>query len=530
MKIYLTLLWQEELGFSMIDLLIVAFYFLLVLVAAISGKQKKVGTSEEYFLSSRSLKWPSIAFSTIATNIGGYQIMGMMGSAYLYGLAQASLEINAVQGILLASFIFIPYFLRYRVTTITQFIKIRLGNSVALIYSLANILLFSTIIIGAALFWGAYAVDYVFSEYFSLLSEDRLTRILILILILGLFSAVYTYLGGLSAVVRTDIIQFVVLLLGGVIILFTAVHHLGGWSQLYVKTPKMMHLHLPFNHEKLPWTHIFGLFLLNINYWCANQSIVQRSLAAKNLKHAQIGLMVGGLMKYVMAIIIVVPGIALFGILGQNGLSDPDMAFPYLVNNYLPIGAKGIVLCALFASLMSTVDSTFNSLATLWSIDIYKEYLNKKASDHEMIEAGRRAILFSFISGVTIGILLLYLKFSDPDAAFTHTLNELRYYINCGIVVIICAAVFLVAPNHRITFITFLSTIIFQFLFKYFFLDMNYFIRAMWIILLGFTMIYILSKSRIRNSIELFHSGSKEINIMGVVMLISLIFLHIIFH
>ena len=161
---------------------------------------------------------------------------------------------------------------------------------------------------------------------------------------------------------------------------------------------------------------------------------------------------------------------------------------------------------------------------------LVKEYLNKKASDHEMIEAGRRAILFSFISGVTIGILLLYLKFSDPDAAFTHTLNELRYYINCGIVVIICAAVFLVAPNHRITFITFLSTIIFQFLFKYFFLDMNYFIRAMWIILLGFTMIYILSKSRIRNSIELFHSGSKQINIMGVVLLISLIFLHIIFH
>ena len=93
-------------------------------------------------------------------------------------------------------------------------------------------------------------------------------------------------------------------------------------------------------------------------------------MSAKNLKHTQIGLMVGGLMKYVMAIIIVVPGIALFGILGQNGLSDPDMAFPYLVNTYLPIGAKGLVLCALFASLMSTVDSTFNSLATLWSIDI----------------------------------------------------------------------------------------------------------------------------------------------------------------
>ena len=372
----LRLLWLSELGFNMIDLFIVVAYFLLVMIAAISGRQKKELTSEEYFLSSRSLKWPSIAISTIATNVEGYQFLGMMGSAYLYGLAQASLEINAVQGILLASFIFIPYYLRDKIITITQFIKKRLGKNVALIYSLADISLFSTITIGAALFWGAYAADIVFGEYLSLLHKDRLTRITILILLLGLFSAIYTYLGGLSAVVRTDIIQFIVLLSGGMVVLLMAVHHLGGWSQLYIKTPKLMHLHLPSDHEKLPWTHIFGLFLLNINYWCANQSIVQRSLAAKNIRHAQIGLMVGGLMKYVMAVIIVVPGIALFGILGENGLSDPDMSFPYLVNTYLPIGAKGLVLCGLFASLMSTVDSTFNSLATLWSIDIYKEYLN----------------------------------------------------------------------------------------------------------------------------------------------------------
>lgn len=526
----LRLLWLWELGFNMIDLFIVVAYFLLVMIAAISGRQKKELTSEEYFLSSRSLKWPSIAISTIATNVEGYQFLGMMGSAYLYGLAQASLEINAVQGILLASFIFIPYYLRDKIITITQFIKKRLGKNVALIYSLANISLFSTITIGAALFWGAYAADIVFGEYLSLLHKDRLTRITILILLLGLFSAIYTYLGGLSAVVRTDIIQFVVLLSGGMVVLLMAVHHLGGWSQLYIKTPKLMHLHLPSDHEKLPWTHIFGLFLLNINYWCANQSIVQRSLAAKNIRHAQIGLMVGGLMKYVMAVIIVVPGIALFGILGENGLSDPDMSFPYLVNTYLPIGAKGLVLCGLFASLMSTVDSTFNSLATLWSIDVYKEYLNKGASDKQIVEAGRRAILFSFVTGVTVGILLLYIKFSDPNTAFTHTLNEIRYFINCGIVVIICAAVFLVAPNHRITFTTFLGTIIFQFLFISFFPEMNYFVRAMWIILLGFILIYIFSKTNFKNPIELFKSGSKKIKRFGLLMLISLILLHIIFH
>ncbi|MEE3085723.1 MAG: sodium/solute symporter, partial [Bacteroidota bacterium] len=386
----------------MIDFLIVLVYFGLVMLVAIWGKQTKGMTSEEYYLSSRSLRWYSIAFSTIATNIQGYQFLGMMGSAYLYGLAQASLEINAIQGILLASFVFIPYYLKDKIITITQFIKKRLGKRVALLYSLSNILLFSTITIWAALFWGAYAADMVFGEYLSFLHPNRITRITVLIIILGLFSAIYTYFGGLSSVVRTDIVQFLVLLSGGLVVMFMAIHHLGGWSALYTKTPQLMHLHLPWDHEKLPWTHIFGLFLLNINYWCANQSIVQRSLAAKNLKHAQIGLMVGGLMKYLMAMIIVVPGIALVGILGENGLSDPDMSFPYLVNTYLPIGAKGLVLCALFASLMSTVDSTFNSVATLWSVDIYKEYLSKKASDAQMVEAGRRAILFSFVSGVTV--------------------------------------------------------------------------------------------------------------------------------
>ena len=514
----------------MIDLLIVVVYFVMVMLFAISGRQTQEVTSEEYFLSSRNLRWPSIAFSTIATNIQGYQFLGMMGSAYLYGLAQASLEINAIQGILLAAFIFIPYYLKDKIVTITQFIKKRLGKRVALLYSLANIFLFSTITIGAALFWGAYATDLVFGEYLSSIHPDRLTRIMLLILFLGLFSAIYTYFGGLSAVVRTDIIQFVVLLSGGSVVMFMAVHQLGGWSALYTKTPQLMHLHLPSDHEKLPWTHIFGLFLLNINYWCANQSIVQRSLAAKNLKHAQIGLMVGGLMKYLMAVIIVVPGIALMGILGDNGLSDPDMSFPYLVNTFLPWGAKGLVLCALFASLMSTVDSTFNSLATLWSIDIYKEYLHKNASDTQIVEAGRRAILFSFITGATVGILLLYLKFSDPNAAFTHTLNELRYYINCGIVVVICAAVFLVAPQHKVTFAAFLSTLFFQFIFKSFFPEMNYFIRAMWIILIGFSLIVIFSKTGFKSPRVFFQNTSKQIAGIGLIMMVSLILLHIIFH
>ena len=513
----------------MLDLAIVLIYFVVIFFTALAGRAKGDATVEEYFLSSRNLKWYSIALSSIATNINGYQFLGMMGSAYLYGLAQASLEINAVQGILLAAFIFVPLFLREKVITITQYIQKRLGRTVGFFYSGANILMFATITLGAALFWGAYAADLVFDDYLSFISNDRITRITLIIVALGIFSAIYTYLGGLSAVVKTDVIQFSILLLGGLVVLFIAIYHLGGWRQLYVKTPELMHLYLPADHPKLPWIHMFGLFLLNINYWCANQTIMQRSLAAKNLRHAQVGLMAGGVMKYVMAVIIVVPGIALFGILGKNGLAEPDMAFPYLVKNYLPVGVKGIILCALFASLMSTVDSTFNSLATLWSVDIYKGHINKDATDAQMVKAGKNTILVTLITGITMGLVLLYVKFKNPEAAFTHTLNELRYYINCGIVVLICLAALLVTPNKKATLMAFLSTIPLHLMIIYLFPEMNYFVRAMWVILIamGFVMI-VSAKGGFRKWNELIQYDSPNVLKAGGLLLASLILLHII--
>ena len=144
------------------DIGIVIAYFTLIFIVAFRGRLKETKAAEAYFLSNRNLRWYSIAFSTVATNVQGYQFLGMMGSAYLYGLAQASLEINAIQGLLLAAFVFVPVFLKSRVTTISEYIKQRLGERLSLLYSLANIGLFSTITLGAALFWGAYAAELVF--------------------------------------------------------------------------------------------------------------------------------------------------------------------------------------------------------------------------------------------------------------------------------------------------------------------------------------------------------------------------------
>ena len=513
----------------MLDFIIVLFYFFIILAVALRGKVKADSSADEYFLSSRNLPWYSVALSTIATNIQGYQFLGMMGSAYLFGLAQANLEINAVQGILIGAFVFVPLFLRQKITTITQFIAQKLGQRIALFYSIANITLFATVTIGAALFWGAYAADLVFGEQLSVLHPDRIVRIAILILILGVFSAIYTYLGGLSAVVKTDIIQFSVLIIGGIVVCLTAVNQLGGWEQLYIKTPERMHLHLPAEHPTLPWTHLFGLFLLNINYWCANQTVMQRALAAKTVGHAQVGLLAGGLIKYLMAVIIIIPGIALYGVLGDS-LGEPDMAFPYIVNTYLPVGIKGIILCGLFASLMSTVDSTFNSLATLWSTDIYSKYINKKANDQEKIKAGQKAILFSLGTSLIMGLVLLYLKFDDPDSAFTHTLNNLRYYINCGIVVLICSAVILSKPRREIVLFAFIATLPINVSLQIFFPEMNYFVRAFWVIFIGLSITIAGSKGKLNSILGLFEPANRLTRNWGWLLAISLLLLHLIFH
>ena len=513
----------------MLDFIIVLFYFFVIMLVALRGKVKADSSADEYFLSSRNLPWYSVALSTIATNIQGYQFLGMMGSAYLFGLAQANLEINAVQGILIGAFVFVPLFLREKIMTITQFIAKKLGQRIALFYSIANITLFATVTIGAALFWGAYAAELVFGEQLTVLHSNRIVRIAILILILGIFSAIYTYLGGLSAVVKTDIIQFSVLIIGGIVVCFTAVNQLGGWEQIYIKTPERMHLHLPSDHPTLPWTHLFGLFLLNINYWCANQTVMQRALAAKSVAHAQAGLLAGGLIKYLMAIIIIIPGIALYGILGDS-LGEPDMAFPYIVNTYLPVGIKGIILCGLFASLMSTVDSTFNSLATLWSTDIYSKYINKKASDQEKIKAGQKAILFSLGTALIMGMVLLYLKFDDPNSAFTHTLNNLRYYINCGIVVLICSAVILIKPRQEIVLFSFIATLPVNISLQIFLPEMNYFVRAFWVILIGLLLTTLASRGQFNSILSLFRPANNLTRNFGWALAISLILLHIIFH
>jgi len=349
-----------------LDLLIIAAYFVVIMLVGVLSRTNADATAEEYFVSSRRLRWPSIALSTIATNIHAGHFLGIAGSAYLYGLAQANLEINAVFGLLLATFVFVPLYLQLRVMTITQFFAAKFGLQVATAYSVLTMVLYGFLYLGTALFWGAYAVEALFPQYTELIHADPFTRLVIMMVVLGAFSAAYTWLGGLTAVVRTDAIQFVLLVGGGVVLSVLAVDRAGGFGAL--RDTGLMHLHLPADHPRLPWTAIGAMLLLNLNYWGSNQIILQRALAARSLRDAQLGLLAGGVLKYVIAAITVLPAIALASIHGDAPLADPDLAYPTLVNLLLPAGLRGLVLCGLFASLMSSVDSIFNSVSTLWSV------------------------------------------------------------------------------------------------------------------------------------------------------------------
>ena len=518
----------------MIDAVIIISYFVIILAIGLWSRRRAKDVSvNEYFLSSNSLRWPSIAMSTIGTNIHAGHFLGMMGSAYLYGLAQANLEINAIFGILVAAFLFVPLYLKYKVITISQFFERTFGPRVALTYSLLSMVLFATLYVGSTLFWGAYAVNAVFGEQLRFISNDPMIRVAALLVVLGAFSATYTLLGGLTAVVRTDVFQFILLLLGGVMLLFLSVNEVGGWKQLYEKTPHLMHLHLPADHPTLPWTAIFSMLLLNLNYWGCNQVILQRALAAKNLREAQIGLLVGGVLKYVMAAIIILPGVALAGMLIDSPLKDPDQSYIVLIDTLLPTGLRGIILVGLFASLMSSVDSMFNSLATLWSIDVYKRYLNPTANDQTVVRVGKMAIVVCLVTGILFGFLQVYVKYQDPGFAFTHWFNDMSYYIKNGFVVLISAAVFLIKPSPRLVLCALFLSIAISLGLQFAFPGLAYFNRALYTILLTFAFVAVptVAKNGWRISLrDLVRTASPTIGYGALGLGLSLMLVHVLFH
>jgi SSS family solute:Na+ symporter len=234
-----------------------------------------------------------------------------------------------------------------------------------------------------------------------------------------------------------------------------------------------------------------------------------------------------------MVLIIIIPGIAMAGILRDEPLGDPDLAYLTLVNNFVPVGIRGLVLCGLFASLMSTLDSIFNSVGTLWSIDIYKRHLRPEASDAQVVRAGKLTIVASLVSGLLFGFVVVYVKFGNPGFPLTHWFNELSYYVKNGFVLLVLAAVFLLRPSRRIVLFTLLFSVVLTYLFKITFTEMNYFVRSGWVILISFAMVAIptvIVHGWRAPERELFVASRPAVARFGWALALSLLVCHFAFH
>ncbi|MEL6867916.1 MAG: sodium/solute symporter, partial [Bacteroidota bacterium] len=336
---------------SNIDIGIIILYFTLVLgIGFFIARQTKTG--EDLFLGGRSFTFGLIALSLFASNISSATLIGLSGAAYSTGVVQSVYEWLSGIPLIIAAVVFIPMYLRSRITTIPEFLEKRFDRRSQVFFSIMTIT--SSIVIETA--GGLYAGAIVLQTFFPNLVLWHVT------LALAFIAGIYTAFGGLKAVVYTDAIQAVILITGcGVLtwILFGQLDY--SWSNVLAAAPEgHFSMIRPLDDPALPWTGLLlGVPFLGFWYWSTNQYIIQRALGAKNIQHARWGIILAGFLKVIPLFIMVIPGAMAISLYPNIG--HPDQVFPTLVTQALPVGLVGLVLAGLISAIMSSVDSTLNS-------------------------------------------------------------------------------------------------------------------------------------------------------------------------
>ena len=383
-----------------IDYFIVIAYLVGVLFLGYYFR-KFVHTSQDYFLGGKLMPFWAIGMSLVVSDIGALDFVGTAGQAYRYGVVIANFDwLGSVPGMILAAFVFIPYYWKSGVYTIPEYLGRRYNDYVRtaaaitwivfLVFNLGIIFWASAVLLNALMGWGLWS------------------SILITASVVGL----YTTLGGLAAVVMTDVVQLVIMYIGGAALLILGFVHVGGWEGLMDKVLAMgegyqnhFNLVLPADTKTpYPWTGIlFGLtFVLANAYWIGNQAIVQRCLGAKNEWHAKASMLWGALLKMFIPVLIILPGLIAIVVVHERQLTlaDADQAVPVMIRELLPPGLTGLLFAAFLAGLMSSVDSILNSTATLWTKDIYERFIKRGAGDRHYLIMGRVFTLAILILGV----------------------------------------------------------------------------------------------------------------------------------
>ncbi len=377
------------------DWLVIALYFLLVFGVAIwatLSERRGRETSADYFLAGRDAGWFVIGGSLFASNIGSEHLVGLAGTGAASGVAVAQFEILASLILLVLGWVFVPFYLSSGVYTMPEFLERRYSSAARWYLAVISIIGYVLTKISVTIAAGGIVFQ-------ALMGIDFWTGAMIVVVITG----VYTIFGGLRVVLYTDLLQMFVLIGGSVAVALTGLSAVGGWEALTTSVPAgFMDLWRPATDPDFPWTGIlFGAPILGIWYWCTDQFIVQRVLAAENQAQARRGTIFAGFLKLLPLFIFVLPGVIAYALVqsGELELAAPDQALPALVGTLLPVGLRGLVVAGLLAALMSSLSSVFNSTSTLITWDVYRR-LRPAASERQLVLVGQVATAVLVVFGL----------------------------------------------------------------------------------------------------------------------------------
>ena len=378
------------------DWVVLGIYFLALIAVAVWVFLQKNKNTEDYFLAGRNVGWFVIGASIFASNIGSEHVVGLAGTGFESGTPMAHYELHAWI-VLLLGWLFLPFYIRSGAFTMPEFLEKRFDAKSRWFLSLFSLLAYVLTKVSVTIYAGGIVV----SELIGIPFWYGAIGIVI-------FTGIYTVIGGLKAVIYTETLQTIILILGSLIITYLGLQEVGGWNQLRETvtsvSPDHFNMWRPMNDPKFPWTGLlFGGTIVGIWYWCTDQYIVQRTLAANNIKIGRRGAIFGAYLKLLPILIFLIPGIIAFALTIQNpeifSIEKADRAFPMLVKTLLPVGLKGLVAGGLMAALMSSLASVFNSCSTIFTIDIYKK-LKPNASEKTLINTGKIATGFIVVLGI----------------------------------------------------------------------------------------------------------------------------------
>jgi len=390
-----------------LDWAVVAAYF-AVLLGIVWWSSRKQDTTADYFLAGRNIGFFAIGGSLFASNIGSEHIVGLAGQGASTGMGMAHYELHAWIMVLLA-WVFVPFYYRTGVYTVPEFLEKRFGPRPRWVLAVVSLIAYVFTKVSVTVYAGAIVFQTLLPTTFGSPENAFWVGAILTVILTG----VYTVFGGLRAVLYTDTVQAIILLVGSVCITVIGLRLLGGWGELQALAAERANdfaLWRPIDDPDFPWLGILiGSPIVGIWYWCTDQYIVQRTLAAKDLKTARRGALFGGLLKVWPVFIFLIPGLIGYGLHTKGIITIPasttgpgfdgDRVFPTLVTELLPVGLRGMVVAGLLAALMSSLSSLFNSSASLFTVDIY-EKLRPGRSERHLVRVGRIATVVVVIAGL----------------------------------------------------------------------------------------------------------------------------------